>query len=171
MRRLLIPLPDGWAAELVTLAPGVRLVALWRGGVLVAAYRLHTIVPSGYGQHVAWINDGSANNMITPFRSSGDNTMRSYFVSGGSDQVYQSVGSVPAPFTRQKWATLWGTSRGGGAIDGGAFSGTSGSFSLPVGMTSISFGRYTDRNLQGTLESIAYYRGARSDAFVQAVSR
>jgi hypothetical protein len=144
-----------------------------KGGVLVAAYRLHTLNPSvpGYGQHPATLWSGSANNMVAPFRSTSDGTMRAYFTSGGSDQIYQSVGSAPAVFTRSKMATLWGAARGGGAADGSAFAGANGSFSLPVGLTYLDLGRYADRNINGTLESIAYYKGARSDAFVQAVSR
>ena len=47
---------------------------------------------------------------------------------------------------------------------------TSGSYLLPVGMTTFNPGGNVAQ-LNGSVESIAYYAGARSDAFVQAVTQ
>jgi len=47
----------------------------------------------------------------------------------------------------------------------------SGSFMLPVAPSTMAIGYRNTGQLNGTIESIAYYAGARSDAFIQAVSR
>lgn len=144
-----------------------------QGGVLVAAYRLHTHNPSspGYGQHAATISDGTANNGVFLWpREASSGLARVYFTSGGVDQAYVSLGAASAVFTRRKQAMGWGSSRGAGAVDGGAAAGASGSLSLPVGPTTLDLGRYTDRCLNGTLESIAYYKGQKADAVITGLS-
>jgi hypothetical protein len=80
---------------------------------------------------------------------------------------------VPTPFLRRKTAFKWGTVRGLIDTDGSNVTSVDGSFLLPVGMTTLYLGggAGSTGQLNGTLESIAYYAGARVDAFVQAVSR
>ena len=84
-----------------------------------------------------------------------------------------AAGTPIAAFTRSKMALGWGTSRGVRALDGAIATTASGSYSLPVSPANLYIGNSyaASETLNGTLESIAYYRGARSDAFVQAVSR
>lgn len=146
-----------------------------QGGVLVAAYRLHTLNPStpGYNQEALYLNDGSVNNSVLVAGNNGGSGFRRSFVfSGGGTQI-DLGGSTASPtvFTRTKQSMGWGTSRGFLAYDGVAVGGTSGALVLPVAPTTLNIGTYGTTALNGTLESIAYYRGARSDAFVQAVSR
>jgi hypothetical protein len=146
-----------------------------QGGVLVAAYRLHTLVPSspGYTQAPAAINDGSTNNVVRIEGQDGGGGRAKFFVSsGGATQAQPNIAASPAIFTWTKHAGGWSTSRIFGALNGGAGVGASGAYSLPVAPTTLSLGcTPSSQALNGTLESIAYYRGARPDAFVQAVSR
>jgi hypothetical protein len=143
-----------------------------QGGVLVAAYRLHTLNGGGYDQPGFSITDAGPTNYIRlQTNESGGGRVKFQVVSGGASQLTVNAAATPALFTRSKAAGGWGTARIGVAIDGGAVVGTSGSYSLPVNPPTIYFGSWFTQGLNGTLESIAYYRGARSDAFVQAVSR
>ena len=58
------------------------------------------------------------------------------------------------------------------ATDGAMGGSASGSYALPVNPTHLYPGSWTAVSpINGTIESIAYYRGVRPDAFVQAVSR
>lgn len=147
-----------------------------QGGVLVAAYRLHTIRP-GLSQGVISFSDVAENNILSvlPWYA-GSSSGRVYMYSGGGLQ--SSVTSIsPAgtstPFFRGKMAAGWSATSGQGSFDGGTVKTVSGSYSLPASPTNLYIGAdgVNGGRLNGTLESIAYYRGARSDAFVQAVSR
>lgn len=143
-----------------------------KGGVWVSAFRLHTGMETA-DNYLGRLTDGTTSNEIA---------LRAAFVgadvrwgpsmtSGGASQFVLSGGSQPANFVRRKAAAGWGTSRAVIAADGAAVTSSSGSYTLPVGLTTWEIGERGSQNLQGTLESIAYYPGQRSDAFVQAVSR
>lgn len=146
-----------------------------KGGVLVAAYRLHTLVPSlpGYQQTAIDITDGvGASNeaRLVPAYIGSSERFRVYSGSVLQGQTFAS--SPPAVFVRRRMAGGWGTSRVVSAHDGGAVEvGATGTLVLPVGPTTMNIGKYGTNALNGTIESIAYYVGARPDAFVQAVSR
>jgi hypothetical protein len=83
--------------------------------------------------------------------------------------------SDPVALTRYRQALGWGANQlSQYARSDGLFSkATDAAVALPVGMTTLNFGVYAGGSFQlnGTLESVAYYAGARSDNFVQAVSR
>jgi hypothetical protein len=147
-----------------------------QGGVLVAAYRLHTLRP-GLSQGVVSFSDVGENNIVSAIPwYAGSSSGRIYMYSGGvlqSSVTSISPAGTSTPFARGKMAAGWGTSRGQGSFDGGSTGTVSGSYSLPASPTNLYIGAdgVSGGRLNGTLESIAYYRGARSDAFVQAVSR
>lgn len=144
-----------------------------KGGVLVATYRLFTLVPStpGNNQIAASIDDGSNNNRVQVVpNNAGAGTMRGIMASGGIS-INQTGGTSSSVFVRRKQATGWNTNLVQVAYDGTLLGDTSGTLALPVSPTTLNIGRALSENLNGTLKSIAYYAGARSDAFVQAVSR
>jgi len=74
---------------------------------------------------------------------------------------------IPTAFMRRRQAVGWGVSRGQLALDGIMWATQSGIFNLPVGLTALYPGGNTGNSLNGTVESLAYYAGARGDAFVQ----
>lgn len=146
-----------------------------QGGLIEATFRLHTLVPSspGYNQAALYLNDGSVNNSVQVHPDYGGGTKhRCITVSGGVYQWNQGNINSPAPFVRRKLAFSFGPSRAAVLYDGtlDADVGT-GSKSLPSGMTTLDIGRYTSHGLNGTLESLAYYKGVRADAFGQSVTR
>lgn len=148
-----------------------------KGGVIAGTYQHHTLYPTtpGYANQLFYITTDpdvwqQSIQGITSYQSS--TTARSYMVSGGVDQYFLSLGTSKAPFVRSRIAFSWGNTRAGGAVDAGAFAGANGSYSFPATTpTTLYIGQYADRNLQGTIESLAYYRGSRPDALVQGVSR
>lgn len=145
------------------------------GGALVATYRLQTLVPSapGYSQMAVGIHDGTANNMVyLEGVDGGAGRTKGVVYSGGVLQAQPDIAAADV-FVRHKLAFGWSTTRIAGAVDGGPIVGSSGSFALPASPTTMDFGKYinTGQGLNGTLESITYYAGARSDDFVQQVSR
>jgi len=146
-----------------------------QGGVLVAAYRLHTINPASPGNEQVPLHmddGGGTNNAILFGANNTGSGRRSRTFSGGAGQISVGTGiSVASVFTRTKQSLGWSLTNGFEAADGTSTSSTTGSFALPIGMTTLNIGKFGATCLNGTLESIAYYRGARSDAFVQAVSR
>ena len=146
-----------------------------QGGVLVAAYRLHTLMPSTPGNQANFLylrGSDFNNSVILCANNGGGGTRRSFVFSGGATQIDVGAGvSSPTVFTRTRQALGWGTSRGVMAHDGTLDDGDSGTLALPVSPSTLEMGSYNSNSFNGTLESIAYYRGARSDAFVQAVSR
>ena len=82
------------------------------------------------------------------------------------------TGSPSSTWIRRRVAAGWSTSRVAVATDGAMGGSASGSYALPVNPTQLYPGSWTAVSpINGTIESIAYYRGARPDAFVQAVSR
>lgn len=150
----------------------------WRptqGGVLVAAYRLHTLAPStpGNNQAVFKLDDGTPNNgVFAEGQYAGTGVQRHFVASGGVTQADLNNGpAVQAVFVRRKLAIGWGIPRAVSAYDGNFVSGVNTVTALPVGLTELAIGGNSSQQLNGTIESIAYYAGARSDAFVQQVSR
>jgi hypothetical protein len=77
---------------------------------------------------------------------------------------------VSAPFVRKRQAVGWGTTGGQMAADGTLNSTVSGTYLLPVAPTNLYPGGFVEI-LNGTLESIAYYAGARPDAEIVRYSR
>lgn len=144
------------------------------GGVLLATYQLHTRTPSapGYNQVALYAYKTDFNNSVSlKAGDGGGGQARSIVFSGGVVQAQPNAGSTPAVFTRARGVIGWGTTRIATALGGAAAIGNSGSFALPVGIDTLDIARYGAHSLNGVLESAAYYRAARPDAFVQQVSR
>jgi hypothetical protein len=144
-----------------------------RGGVLVATYRLHTLNPSspGNNQPAAYLSDGSFNNGVRLLgQANGNGTFGADYFSGGVQQT-ETASGASAVFARRKLAAGWQANRLYVAYDGQSMGANTSTQPLPVAPTTLDFGRSSSAGLNGTFESIAYYAGARPDAFVQAVSR
>lgn len=145
-----------------------------RGGVLVATYRLHTLVPSspGYNQSLIYLSDGSLDNSVhMQAQYGGTGTMGWSLYSGGSG-IGNQTGATSAAFVRRRQAVSWQAGRIVNAANGFLTNpADTGAVALPIAMTTAAFGRYSGHGLNGTLENVAYYRGARPDAFVQDRSR
>lgn len=146
-----------------------------QGGALVAAYRPHSFVPPvpGYQQMAAHLFKTDYQNSISILaQDGGGGYAKSQVWSGGVYQNGLTASAVGLPFARRKQAVGWSPSRLAVAIDGGPVTGSSGNYALPAGPPdTLWLGYYIGHALQGTLESVAYFRGARTDAFVQGVSR
>lgn len=140
-----------------------------QGGVLVAAYRLHTIRPSGV-QAAAGISDVAESNYV--FLAPSSNGSRRWRMnSGGAAQFDLQAGTPPSVFVRDKSAGGWGTARGQLAANGAIVSTSSGAYTLPASPANLYIGASgSSDTLNGTLESIAYYRGGMPDAFVSGAS-
>jgi hypothetical protein len=144
------------------------------GGVWVATYRLHTVVPGGISQNPLYVTDGGFNTVDMRAQSG---TQGGPFVMGGlvrtGSYVLNFNGGLRAnPFVRRRQAFGYGLSRGAIAHDGAFDIGAPSLGSLPAGMTSVYLGGDgTNAQLNGTLESIAFYPGARADGVVTRVSR
>lgn len=138
-----------------------------KGGVLVAAYQLHTRRSSG---DQSLLNmQGTSDSANFNANQSGADRMRSLMDTGGD--VGAGV-SPPANFTRRKSALAWQLGRFTLSNDGGAPTVATNLTALPTGLATLYIGGHDGANgLQGALESIAYYAGTRSDAFAQQVSR
>lgn len=159
------------AADLLTLPltslPGWNAS---KGGVLVVANRLHTLRPSAR-QTAVGISDVAGNNFVE-LSSSFGGTAGNDVWSGGIRQTLVSGAAAPSLFARTKVAGGWGASRIQIASDGAAPTANAGAYALPVSPANLYVGNIVSSDcLNGTIESIAYYAGARSDAFVQQVSR
>jgi hypothetical protein len=143
-----------------------------QGGVLVAAYRLHTKTPNTatIDQTVAYMNAGVSNSIrfLGRLRNSDVSLFERNSTGGGSGISLQIANA--AEFVRMKSAFGWAANHVAAARDGGTLSTNNTLGALPVGMTTLDF-QYFTGSLNGTIESIAYYRGDRPDAFVQQVSR
>jgi hypothetical protein len=142
------------------------------GGVLVVAYRQHTLTPSA-GQTVVYVADPGQSNSVRITAAAGTDTRwGGDMLSGGIQQFNIFTGGWAGAFNRRKAALGWSTSRGVVAFDGDTILGTaSGNFVLPVAATTMDIGYRNSSQVNGIIESIAYYAGAHPDAFVQAVSR
>lgn len=156
----------------VSLLPGYQPAT---GGVMVAAYAIHSAMPStslNLYQAVFLLNDGTFNNHVTCRAGvSGDPRVAAFMVSAaGSAGGTQYNGASPAPYVRDKVAVGWSSQRVGLARNGGAVVGTSGALNLPVNPTTLQFAQYSGDRLNGTLESFAYYPGDHDDGFISAVS-
>jgi hypothetical protein len=161
------------AADFLSLP--VSSIPGWRaskGGALVAAYRQHTLTPSN-AQVVVYMTDPGQNNSVRILAAAGlDTRWGGDVIAGGSSQFNILTGTWAFASNRRKAAIGWSTSRGVVAFDGKTVLGTaSGSFMLPVAPSTMAIGYRNTGQLNGTIESIAYYAGARSDSFIQAVSR
>ncbi len=142
------------------------------GGVLVAAYRQHTFTPS-LAQIVVYVTDAQQNNSVRITASSGmDTRWGGDMMSGGTQYLNIFTGDWARASNRRKAAFGWSASRGVVAFDGDNILGTaSGNFVLPVAAATMDIGYRNSAQLNGTIESIAYYAGVHPDAFVQTVSR
>jgi hypothetical protein len=144
------------------------------GGVVRAIYRLYTNTLSTE-QDPVYFWDGGANTIDCRAQSGtqSGSTASGLLMRSTSIQINTAANISPMPtaFLRRKQAFGWGVSRGQIAIDGVMSSTQSGSFALPVGLTTLYIGGKAGNSLNGTLERIAYYAGARSDAFVQGVTQ
>ena len=144
-----------------------------QGGVVQATYRLHTNDGGGNTQDVFMITDGGT-NYIEGSAQSGTQAGPSYsglLMRATSFQINQVAFVNGTAWMRRKHAWGWGTTRGQIAVDGALGATASGSYLLPVAPTMMWIGGTSPSSLTGTIEGIAYYVGARSDGFVQAVTR
>lgn len=146
-----------------------------QGGVFTAAYRLNTKYPAspGYNQPPIEIQAADYQNSVQMLANyGGANQYGGWSASGGTVAIAYG-GTTVAPFTRRKQSIGWTVNRVVNCADGGAPLLTVLAVALPVAPATMYFGLYgtSGHALGGALESIAYYRGARSDAFVQQVSR
>ena len=144
------------------------------GGVVTAVYRLYTNEQTNE-QDPVYFWDGGANIIDCRAQSgtqSGSNAT-GFLTRSTSIQINAAANIVPVPtaFLRRKQAFGWSVSRGQIATDGVLSVTMSGSFALPVGLTTLYLGGSTGNSLNGALERVAYYAGARSDGFVQAVTQ
>ena len=159
------------SADLLTL-PLASLTG-WKpnqGGVLVATYRLHTIKAVAE-QDALFMWDGGGNNVEVRAQSgtqAGPGAIGGLMRSGVLQiNIGVTTSPIPTAFMRRRQAVGWGVSRGQLALDGVMWATQSGIFNLPVGLTALYPGGNTGNSLNGTVESLAYYAGARGDAFVQ----
>ena len=140
-----------------------------QGGVLLATFRMHTPAVS-WSPVAAAIADVSFNNAVALYGDYGTATSADVY-SGGARQA-RPTGSPSSTWIRRRVAAGWSTSRVAVATDGAMGGSASGSYALPVNPTHLYPGSWTAVSpINGTIESIAYYRGVRPDAFMQAVSR
>jgi hypothetical protein len=163
-----------------TLALPVSAMTGWnggQGGAIVATYRLSTLLPTGSVQQApAVLSDGSFDNVVfsTAYNNGSGGRRGLNIRSAGVDQVNIDTTAPPGPGVRSKLATGWGTSHAQQAADGVLISSVNTPVALPVGLTTLCIGGRESGSAQrlcGAIESVAYYAGARSDAFVQRVSR
>src|SRR6185503_19314257 len=140
------------------------------GGVLVSAFRMSTL-KTGIQQDPVYISDGGSNN-IDCRAQSGTQAGQVFGLIMRSTAIQINLGAnspniLSAPiFQRRKGAWGWGTSEGQIAADGGGLNTSSGAYVLPVGMTTMNIGGIAGNSLNGTVETLEYYMGARSDSFV-----
>lgn len=138
------------------------------GGTFVAAYRIFVPHDADFPPVFA-AQDGVGSNLITlSIRSNGKVGFRT--ISSTVTQVAIDGENEPAPFVRDKTAVGWSTARGQMAHNGTVLFTQAGPFTLPVGITTLNIGKSGSSALSGAIESIAYYPGDPSDAFVQQVS-
>jgi hypothetical protein len=147
------------------------------GGVFVLTYRIYGVADAGATEQKAmWAQDAGTINQLD-FRAMAGTQAGVFAIgqitrSNGAIQINNASNAVPPPtaYLRRRTAFGWGTTRGQIASEGTMVSATSGSYLLPAGMTTFNPGGNAAQ-LNGSIESIAYYAGARSDAFVQAVTQ
>ncbi len=139
-----------------------------KGGVLVATYRINSSINTG--QYIASIDNGTFQNTITIKSTQGGGISQGQMVTANFTQFSINGGSSPVVGAREKAAIGWSTLSGQFARNGGPSITSSGSYALPSAVFQLGFGP-AGGGCTGTLESVAYYVGARSDAFVQQVSR
>lgn len=148
-----------------------------KGAVFMATYRLATVLPSspGYNGPAFALHDGTVNNLIVAYANNGGSQKDGAFSkAAGAVQLNVDGAALPAAYTRRRIALGWSASRGIMYHDNVADFAGQALTALPSGMTSLQLGNVSPINtasLNGTLESIAYYAGARADAFIQSVSR
>ncbi len=146
-----------------------------KGGAIIGTYRLHTVYPTspGYYQPIASMDDGTVNNLIMSVaEDEGFGRMAALMRSAGGTQFAVSTGASAAPFVRRTQAFGWSIPRGVVAADGALVTSSNPISALPVAPSTLRFGSYVAAHyLGGTLESVAYYPGAHSDAFITQVAR
>jgi hypothetical protein len=162
------------ADQLVMPISFLRGFDLALGGVWVATYRLHTVVPGGVSQNPLYVTDGGLNTVDMRAQSgtqAGALVMGS-LVRAGSYVINVNGGPRANPLVRRRQAFGYGPSRGVIAHDGIFDIGTVSLGGLPAGLNSVYLGGDgTTAQLNGTMESVAFYPGARSDSFIMRVSR
>lgn len=145
-----------------------------QGGVLVATYRLHThLVSTGTAQPALLLTSTGSEWLEMQAQSgpaAGPIMYSAMRLAGGAYQ-FQLNGALSSFLARRRQVFGWSPSRGQVAADGTLSAVASGAYALPTGVTTINFGRMAAECLNGTLESVAYYGGARPDAFVIGASR
>jgi hypothetical protein len=143
--------------------------------VLAATYRLTTRVPTvpGYYQDALYLHDGSLDNAIKLVaHNQGGGAQGAYSFSGGVTKLNAaSVVAAPAVDVRRRQAVAWSDTRGQVAHDGVLDATQTLADGLPVAPTTLDVGRYSSHGGNLIVESIAYYRGAKADQFVQQVTR
>ncbi|UYN96569.1 MAG: hypothetical protein KIT25_06450 [Enhydrobacter sp.] len=145
-----------------------------QGGVLVARYQLTTHMGSwpGYYQDALYLSDGSINNSVKMVARHWNGINHGGMLHKGGDQKFGLfVAAVPAVYTKRTQAVAWSATRGQIAHDGVLDGTASFSDGLPVGPTTLDIGRYSSHGGNMIVDRVAYYRGAKVDAFGQLVSR
>jgi hypothetical protein len=154
------------ATDILTMA--VASLPGWRpdvGGVLVAAYRIHAPRST---QAVATIADAAFTNSIVMYENYA-NAGFARLSTNSLGLIQLSGAATPAPFVRRKTAGGWGATLQ--IAQDGVLDATKAG-QIPTSLASLRIGTDDGSNpLNGSIESIAYYAGARLDAFVQAVSQ
>jgi hypothetical protein len=148
------------------------------GGVWVATYRLYTVTLSGAGQNIFFVyNVGLANNYVDIRAQSGTqggpNTTGVLVRTNGVFQVNISTTLARAAIDgRAKQASGVGPTLASEAIGGTLGQNVRGSYLMPIGDDAVLLGGSTGTDqLNGALESVAFYRGQRSGPFVQRVTQ
>ena len=144
------------------------------GGVWAATYRLHTVAP-GTNQNPLFIGDAASNNVDIRAQSGtqGGPTLMGSLVRIGSYVINLNGGARANPFVRRRQVFGYGPSRGVIAHDGVFDIGAASPGGLPLTMTTVYLGGdgSAGTSLNGSLESVAFYPGQRSDSVVVRVSQ
>jgi hypothetical protein len=156
--------------DLLTLA--LTSVPTWNaavGGTLMAAYRLYdvrsTTVP------LSIFDAGFAGNNALALFENYAGAGQSRFRTVQATILVDLVGAAsPAPFVRRCTAGGWAVGAQQIAHAGTLDNTSAGPAALPVSLTQMAFATDNTNALNGALESVGYYPGAPSNAFVQQVS-
>jgi hypothetical protein len=140
-----------------------------KGGVLVAAYRLHTLKSVQTLINIA--DSGAGTNAIILYDNFSGAARGTTVVASANVPI--SGAAPPSVFVRRKMAFGWTGGHDQIAHDGTLDNTNGGQASLPTSLVTAYIGTNQGGGLElnGTIESLAYYAGARPDAFIQVVSR
>lgn len=143
-----------------------------KGGVIAATAQVND-----YGGNstnpVFGFSDGSDTDFVAMQMTYGGGVGRDEFWRSSAQARPQRTLAVPRITTR-RMSLGWSASRALSCLNGATDSTVAtGAYALPTGMNKMYFGQLgvSTARLTGTISNVAYWRGARSDAFVQRASR